>query len=155
MKGIIKIGEKAEDFELKDQHGNTFKLSQQRGKKVLLSFHPLAWTPICETQMKDLEANYGRFLELNTVPVGISVDSLYCKKAWADAMGIKNTGLLADFWPHGEVAKKFGVFSQEEGFSKRVKIIIDEEGKVIFVKKYPISQAPDIREILDFLEKNR
>ncbi|WP_367884294.1 redoxin domain-containing protein [Thermococcus sp. JCM 11816] len=84
----MKVGETALDFVLKDQDGKEFRLSDFRGKRVLLSFHPLAWTGICEKQMKALEENYERFEELNVVPVGISVDPpVPSKKAWAEHMG--------------------------------------------------------------------
>ncbi|WP_324735610.1 peroxiredoxin [Thermococcus sp. SY098] len=150
---MVKVGDTAPDFSLKDQNGEEFKLSDYRGKKVLLSFHPLAWTSICAQQMKDLERNYKRFEELNVVPVGISVDSVPCKKAWADHLGLRKLRILSDFWPHGKVAKLYGVFRESNGFSERANIIVDEEGKIVFVKVYPIRELPDIEEILKFLEK--
>ncbi len=150
---MVKVGDTAPDFSLKDQNGEEFKLSDYRGKKVLLSFHPLAWTSICAQQMKDLERNYKRFEELNVVPVGISVDSVPCKKAWADHLGLRKLRILSDFWPHGKIAKLYGVFRENNGFSERANIIVDEEGKIVFVKVYPIRELPDIEEILKLLEK--
>ncbi len=150
----IKIGDKIPDFVLKDQHNNELRISDLKGKRVLLSFHPLAWTKVCAQQMKSLEENVKRFEELNTVPLGLSVDSVPSKHAWAKKeLNIKDTRLLADFWPHGEVAKKFGIFKETEGFSERANIIVDEEQKVIFVKVYDIPQLPDIEEIIRFLKK--
>ena len=66
---------------------------------------------------------------MNTVAVGISVDSTYSKEAWAAAIGIKKTRLLADFWPHGEVAKMYGIFREKDSFSERANIVIDENQK--------------------------
>ncbi len=148
---MIKKGEKAPDFILKDQNGKEVKLSDFKGKIVLLSFHPLAWTSVCAKQMQSLEKNRGKFKKLNTIALGINVDPVPSKAAWAKALGIKNTKLLSDFWPHGEIAKKYGIFSKSQGFSLRVNIIVNEKGKVIFVKKYPISKLPDIKEIIGFL----
>jgi len=145
-------GEMAPDFTLKDQHGQDFKLSGLKGKRVLLSFHPLAWTRICAQQMQSLEANKETFASLNTVPVGISVDAVPTKNAWAKELGIKETPLLADFWPHGEVARLYGIFREKEGFSERANIILDERGRVVFVKIYEISQLPDINEIIGVLK---
>jgi len=105
-----KIGEKAKDFSLPDQNEKEFKLSKFRGKRVLLSFHPLAWTSVCSEQMKSLEKNEEAFDSLNTVAVGVSIDTVPSKKAWAESLGIKNTRLLSDFWPHGKVARKYGLF---------------------------------------------
>ena len=146
-------GEMAPVFTLKDQHGQDFKLSVLRGRRVLLSFHPLAWTKICAQQMQSLEANKETFASLNTVAVGISVDAVPTKNAWAKELGIKETPLLADFWPHGQVARLYGIFREKEGFSERANIILDERGKVVFVKIYEISQLPDINEIIGVLKK--
>jgi peroxiredoxin len=148
----IKIGDKAKDFALKDQNDKEFKLSQFSGKRVLLSFHPLAWTDVCSKQMKSLEENKAVFDSLNTVALGMSVDTIPSKKAWAESLGIKNTPLLSDFWPHGEVAKMYGIFRERNGFSERANIIVDENQKVVFFKVYPIRELPDINEIINFLK---
>ena len=149
---MLEIGTQVEDFEVKDQNEESFKLSTFRGKKVLLSFHPLAWTSVCEKQMKSLEANQDVFESLNTVAVGVSVDSVPCKKAWAEHIDVKRTRLLCDFWPHGHVAELLKVFRHFNGFSERANVIVDEEGKVIFAKVYPMSEIPDINEIINFLK---
>jgi len=148
----VKTGAKAKDFNLKDQDGKEIGLSSLKGKKVLLSFHPLAWTSVCAEQMKSLEKNLSRFKELNTVALGMSVDTVPSKKAWAKEIGIKDTRLLSDFWPHGKTADLYGIFREKEGVSERANIIIDENGTVVFVKVYPISQLPDIEEIINVLK---
>jgi peroxiredoxin len=149
----IKIGDKARDFSLKDHNGKDFRLSDHSGKRVLLSFHPLAWTSVCADQMKSLEANKKTFDSLNTVAVGISVDSVPCKKAWAESLGIKETSLLSDFWPHGEVAMLYGLFRDKQGFAERSNVLLDEEGKVILVKVYEPGQLPDIKEIIEAMKR--
>jgi peroxiredoxin len=148
---MIGLGSKAPDFALKDQNGKTVKLSGLAGKRVLLSFRPMAWTAVCHDQMKSLEDNHAKLDSLNAVALGIGVDSVPSNKAWAASMAIKNTSLLSDFWPHGEVAKSYGVFREKEGSSERANILVDEEGKVIFAKTYPIAQQPDIEEIMKSL----
>jgi peroxiredoxin len=150
---MVQVGDSARNFSLKDQNDKTFDLYEQAGKRVLLSFHPLAWTEFCAAQMKSLEDNRETLIARNCVPVGISVDSIPCKKAWAKSLSVENTPLLCDFWPHGAIARKFGLFREENGFSERANVIIDEKQKVIFVKIYPLHSVPDIREILAFLEK--
>jgi peroxiredoxin len=142
------IGGTAPDFVLKDQNGTDVRLSQSKGKRVLLSFHPLAWTEVCAKQMQALEENKSVFESLNTVPLGLSVDTVPSKKAWADYLGIKAVPLLSDFWPHGEVAKAYGIFRERNGFSERANIIVDKDGKIAFVKVYEIRQLPDIGEIM-------
>jgi peroxiredoxin len=146
-------GDIAPDFTLKDHHNRDFKLSDFVGKRVLLSFHPLAWTPVCAEQMKALESRKALFDELRTVAVGISVDSFPTKHAWAKELGIKETRLLCDFWPHGAVAHAMGLFREEDGFANRANIIVDEGGRIVFIKEYDIPQPPDWDEIVAFLRK--
>jgi peroxiredoxin len=152
-KQTVGIGRKAPDFLLDSHNEKTFKLSDFKGKKILLSFHPLAWTSVCAQQMQSLEKNKQHFDKINTIAVGISVDSTPSKKAWAQHLDIKNTQLLSDFWPHGAVAQQYGIFREDDGISERANIIIDEEQNISFLKIYPISQLPDIQEIIDFLEQ--
>jgi peroxiredoxin len=89
---------------------------------------------------------------LNTIALGMSVDTIPSKKAWAKSLSIENTPLLSDFWPHGEVAKRYGIFREKNGFSERANIIIDENQKIVFFKVYEISQLPDMNEIIDFIK---
>jgi peroxiredoxin len=152
---MIDVGMKAPGFSLKDQNGKTVKLSAFKGKKVLLSFKPLAWTSICHDQIRLLEENHLHFDEWNTVALGLGVDSVPSNKAWAKSMNIENTRLLSDFWPHGEIALKYGVFRENDGFSERANIIIDEGQTVVFAKVYPTSQLPDFEEIFKFLAKRK
>jgi peroxiredoxin len=149
---IIQPGEHAPNFSIKDQDSRTFDLLEQMGKRILLSFHPLAWTDFCAAQMASLEENLKKFESLNTIAVGISVDSVPCKKAWADHLKIKDTLILADFWPHGKVAKSYGIFRDSNGFSERANIILDERQNVVFVKVYPVHNVPDIAEVIRFIE---
>lgn len=147
----LSVGSKVKDFTLKDQNGKDFKLSDYKGQKVLLSFHPLAWTLICAKQMQALEKNVKVFEKENTVAVGLSVDSSPSKAAWAKSLKIKKTRLLADFWPHGKIAASLGLL-RAEGFSERANILIDEKGRVAWIKVHPIGELPNIREVLAALK---
>lgn len=147
----IRVGATAPNFSLKDQHNREFKLSDLRGRKVLLSWHPLAFTRVCTRQMQSLEKHLAAFAKLNTVAVGMSVDTVPSKHAWAKAIRVKNLRLLSDFWPHGAVARKYGIF-RKEGFSERANIVVDERGRVAWAKVYPIKELPDIDEVLAVLE---
>jgi len=148
---MVRPGEIGKNFSLKDQNDKTFDLLENSGRKTLLSFHPLAWTAYCAGQMESLEKNRDTLDSLDTLAVGISVDSVPCKKAWAESLGIKNTRLLCDFWPHGKVARAYGIFRDTNGFSERANIIVDEAQKVIFTRVYPVHSIPDISEIISFL----
>jgi peroxiredoxin len=153
MKRELRVGDKAQGFTLVDQDKREFKLSDFKGKRILLSFHPLAWTSVCAEQMKSLEKTKKTFDSLKTIAVGVSIDTVPSKKAWADSLRIRNTRLLSDFWPHGEVAKLYGIFRHEDGFSERANIIIGENRKIAFFKIYKLGQLPDIQEIVNLLRK--
>jgi peroxiredoxin len=149
----LKIGDPAPDFTLKDNHGKPATLGDFRGRKVVLGFHPFAWTKVCAEQMQDLEANADRLAEAGAIAFGLSVDSTFCKKAWAESLGVTKTRLLSDFWPHGEIAMKYGIFNDEAGSSRRVAIVLDTEGMVRWMKIYPNPERPDVEEIMAEVEK--
>lgn len=146
--GPLGVGSEAPDLTLKDQTEQLVALHDLRGTKVLLAFHPLAWTSVCTMQMQDLEKHHTELERLGAVALGLSVDSVPCKKAWAEAIGVKATRLLADFWPHGGVARAYGVFREQSGFSERAVFLVNGEGVVAWAKVYPIKGRPDIDEIL-------
>jgi peroxiredoxin len=148
----LEVGDRSIDFALQDQNRKTFKLSDHLGEWVLLSFHPLAWTSVCAKQMRALEDGKKIFESLNTVAVGISVDSVPCKKAWAESLGIVNTSLLSDFWPHGGLAQLYGILREKEGFSERANILVDQKGSIALVRLYDLKQLPGLNEVTDLLK---
>ncbi|QLC48861.1 redoxin domain-containing protein [Methanolobus zinderi] len=148
----LKTGETIVDFTLYDTKRNEVRLHYLKGKNILLAFHPLAWTKGCARHMKMLEDNYEKLSSMNTVAFGISIDSVPSKKAWAKELGVEKTVFLSDFWPHGEVARMYGMFYEDMGVSKRASILIDEDLKVKFVKVYEDHKLPDINEIFDAIE---
>jgi peroxiredoxin len=149
---LIKVGELIPEFTLYNQDNKIIKLSGITNKKILLSFHPLAWTKVCSEQMKLIEKNINNFNDNNVIPFGLSIDTVPSKKEWAKSLGIKSFSLISDFWPHGNYAQTLGIFREEDGFSERVNILIDENKKVIWMKIYPISELPVFEEIFDFLK---
>jgi peroxiredoxin len=149
----LKLGDVARDFTLKDNHGKEAHLSDFRGKKVVLGFHPFAWTSVCAQQMQDLEANLERLEKANAIALGMSCDTSFSKNAWAKDIGVEKTRLLSDFWPHGQVISEYGLFNDEMGASKRATVIVDEKGIVRWIKVYPTPERPDINEIMQEVEK--
>lgn len=148
----IQVNQEAIDFTLKDQNKEEIKLSELKGKKVILSWHPLAYTPVCTDQMRSLERNYDRIQEKgDTVVIGISVDPFPAKAKWADILDLKDIKIVSDFFPYAEVTKAYGLFNEENGASKRANVIIDEEGKVQWVKVYGGSELPDVEEVIENL----
>ncbi|MFZ7134075.1 MAG: redoxin domain-containing protein [Eubacteriales bacterium] len=151
---LIAVGDIAPDFLVKDQNSVDVSLHDFIGKKVLMSWHPLAWTPVCTDQMRSIENNYDTFLQLNTIPLGFSVDPQPCKAAWATALVIQKLRMPSDFWPHGQIAQKYGIFDENKGVSERVNIIVDEKGKVCWIKGYPSGELPNIQEVIQFLSNH-
>ena len=118
----------APDFELLNQFGETIRLSDYRGKRaVALVFFPLAFSGTCTGELCELRDNLALFKDHAAELIGISVDSKFTLRAWAEQEQYDFT-LLADFWPHGQVAKEYGVFLQEKGYANRATFVIDESG---------------------------
>ncbi|MDO5649078.1 MAG: redoxin domain-containing protein [Gallicola sp.] len=147
---MLKIGDMAPDFELEDQEGEKVKLSELKGKKVLISFHPLAWTSVCTDQMRALESHFDSIKEKGVSEVlGISVDAQPTKSIWAKGLALDNIKILADFEPKGKMAKDYDLYNTDIGTSERANVLVDEEGKVGWIKKYEITELPSIEEVLE------
>jgi peroxiredoxin (alkyl hydroperoxide reductase subunit C) len=139
----IEVGKAAPDFELKDQHGQTVRLSDFRGERaVLLVFYPLAFTGTCQGELCSLRDNLNDFVNDKVQTLTISVDSSPTHRVWAEREGYPFP-LLADFWPHGEVARAYGVFNEERGFANRGTFLIDRDGIVRFAEMNPPGEARD------------
>lgn len=148
----VKIGDKAPEFTLKDQNKEELSLKDLKGKKVILSWHPLAFTPVCTDQMRALERNYDKIQEkADTVVIGLSVDPFPAKQKWADILCIEDIKIVSDFYPYAEVTKAYGLFNEENGASQRANVIIDEEGNISWVKVYEPSELPDVDELIENL----
>jgi len=149
----ISVGAAAPDFTLKDQSQKEVKLSEFQGNKnVVLIFYPLDWSPVCTNEHTCLVNDMKRFDELDAQVLGISVDSAWSHKAFAEKMGIKYP-LLADFQPRGAVGDKYGVFLSDKGITGRAIAIIDRSGRIAWFKNYDIPTLPDIKEVSDALAK--
>lgn len=126
----IEVGQEAPDFELSNQHGEEVSLSGFRGKKkVALVFYPLAFSGICTGELCELRDQFSSLATDDVELLAISVDSKFTLKAFADQENYE-FDLLSDFWPHGEVAKKYGVFVEDRGIASRGTFLIDEQGIV-------------------------
>jgi mycoredoxin-dependent peroxiredoxin len=140
----VEIGDQAPDFELPDQHGTPVKLSSFRGSKnVVLVFYPLAFSPVCSGELCALREEFPEVDRDDVALLTVSVDSLFTHRAWADAEHFQFS-LLADFWPHGAVAKEYGVFDEARGLAVRGTFVIDKNGVVRWSVVNPIPQARDI-----------
>jgi peroxiredoxin len=141
------IGAPAPEFTLKDQNQQEVSLANFRGKKrVVIIFYPLDWSPVCTKEHACLVSDMKRFEQLDAQVLGLSVDSVWSHKAYAEKMGIQYP-LLADFQPRGAVASKYGVFLEDKGITGRAVSIVDREGKLAWHKNYDIPTVPPVDEI--------
>jgi peroxiredoxin len=143
----LSVGQTAPDFNLKDQSQKEIKLSDFAGKKkVVLVFYPLDWSPVCTNEHACFVNDMRQFETLDAEVLGVSVDSVWSHKAYAEKMNIKYS-LLADFHPKGAMSEKYGVYLPEKGITGRAIFIIDKGGKVAWSKNYDIPVVPDVKEV--------
>ena len=148
----IEVGTKAPDFELKNQHGETVKLSDFRGEKnVVLLFYPFAFTGVCTGELCELRDNLPRFEDRDTQLLAVSNDSIHTLRVFAEQEGLEYP-LLSDFWPHGEVSRAYGVLDEDKGCAVRGTFIIDKEGVVRWTVVNALLDARDLDEYVKALD---
>ena len=149
----IAVGQAAPDFTLQNQDKQEVKLADFAGKKnVVLVFYPLDWSPTCTNEHACFVNDMTAFETLDAEVLGVSVDSVWSHKAYAEKMGIKYS-LLADFQPRGAMADKYGVFLADKGITGRAIVIINKAGKIAWVKNYDIPVVPDVKEVAAALQQ--
>ncbi|RNL78921.1 peroxiredoxin [Nocardioides marmorisolisilvae] len=140
----LQVGDHAPDFALRDQHGAEFKLSSVLGEKaVLLVFFPFAFSGVCTGELTGFRDRLGEFETDDTTLVAISCDSVYTQRAVADRDGLFFP-LLADYWPHGEVASAYGVFDAEQGCPTRSSFVVDKAGRIAWSVHNQMGEARDL-----------
>ncbi len=148
---MISAGEPAPDFKLRDQDGREVSLGDYRGRRVLLVFYPLDFSPVCSDQLSIYQEVKPQIAEKGVELVGISVDSAFAHKAFQEKLGI-DTPLLADFEPKGEVARAYGAYIEKFGHANRSLVLIDAEGVVEWVHASPTPlEIPGANLIFDAL----
>lgn len=149
----VKIGEPAPGFTLPSISGEAVTLSRYRGRRnVVISFVPAAWTPICSDQWPGYNMVRHLFAENNAILLGITVDNIPTLHAWTQQMGDLWFPVLSDFWPHGEVAERYGVL-RSDGMSERALFIIDKAGILRAVQVSDINVRPDLEWCATELER--
>ena len=149
----VKIGDQAPDFSLPSVSGEKVALSQYRGQKnVVISFVPAAWTPVCSDQWPGYNIVKEMFDMNDAVLLGITVDNIPTLYAWTRQMGKLWFPVLSDFWPHGEVAARYGVL-RSEGVSERALLYIDKKGIIRDIQVSDINKRPDLESCATVLEQ--
>ncbi|MGZ6779406.1 MAG: peroxiredoxin [Mycobacterium sp.] len=140
---MLESGSEAPDFTLKDQNGQPVRLGDFRGaKNVLLVFFPLAFTGICQGELDQIRDNLSEYQNDDTVTLAISVGPPQTHKVWAKQSGF-TFPVLADFWPHGEVANAYGVFNADVGIANRGTFVVDRSGIIRFSEMKQPGEARD------------
>lgn len=149
----VNVGSRAPDFTLPSMGGSKVTLSQYRGKKnVVLSFVPAAWTPVCSDQWPGYNIVRPLFEQNDAILFGITVDNIPTLFAWTNQMGSLWFPVLSDFWPHGAVAKKYGVL-RSDGVSERALFVIDKKGTIRYIDVHDINKRPPLEDLVGALEK--
>jgi peroxiredoxin len=144
---MVDVGDEAPDFELRDQDRNVVRLSSFRGdKNVVIVFYPLAFTGVCQGELCAIRDEIADFSNDDVQTLAISVDSGPVHAKWAAEQGY-TFPLLADFWPHGAVAKAYGVLNEDIGLALRGTFIVDKQGKVAY---RVVNAIPDARDQLEY-----
>jgi peroxiredoxin (alkyl hydroperoxide reductase subunit C) len=143
----------APDFALRGGDERPRRLSEYRGGGVVLVFYPADWSPVCSSELSLIQEALPELRGYNAEVFAISVDGPYSHRAWAEHLGLKFP-LLSDFWPHGAVARAYGVFREDEGTSERALFFIDGAGVIrdAWVAEDP-GIAPSLGLIFDALER--
>ncbi|MXM62675.1 redoxin domain-containing protein [Streptomyces sp. HUCO-GS316] len=145
----IQVGDKAPDFELKDNHGRTVKLSDFRGaQNVVLLFYPFAFTGVCTGELCEVRDNLPKFSDRDTQVLAVSNDSIHTLRVFAEQEGLEYP-LLSDFWPHGETSRAYGVFDEDKGCAVRGTFVIDKEGVVRWTV---VNGLPDARDLDEYVK---
>ena len=149
----VKVGDRAPDFTLPSVSGEKVSLSQFRGKRnVVLSFVPAAWTPVCSDQWPGYNIAKDIFNQYDAVLLGITVDNIPTLFAWTNQMGQLWFPVLSDFWPHGAVAKRYGLL-RSNGVSERALFVIDKKGIIRYIDVHDINKRPPLEDLVGALEK--
>ena len=126
---MIEPGAKAPDFALRDQDGNEVGLADFKGRKLVLAFYPLDFSPVCTDQLSLYQEVLGEIEAKGATLVGVSVDSAFCHRAFREHLNL-TMPLLADFHPKGEMSSAYGAYREERGSTNRSLVLVDEEGIV-------------------------
>jgi peroxiredoxin len=157
---LLQAGDMAPDFDVPVLVGGVrkqFHLSEHRGmRNLVLAFYPANWEPVSTQQMVAYQVEREKFLARQTEVLGISVDAIMNTTSWEREIGPFDFLLGSDFWPHGQVSRRYGVLRDVDPFtgaSERAIFVVDKAGTVRFARIYPLDRLPDIEETFDALRE--
>ncbi|MFP5252733.1 MAG: peroxiredoxin [Actinomycetes bacterium] len=145
------VGEPAPDFTLRDQHGRDVRLRELRGGPVVLLFYPFAFSRVCSGELRSIRDDHPALVRADVRLLGISCDPMFALRAFADSERL-TLPLLSDFWPHGAVARQYGVLDEDRGCARRSTFVLDGEGTLRWSVHNPMPDARDLGELERVLE---
>lgn len=148
---ILQPGTPAPDFSLPSGPDRRIRLSDFRGKPVILAFYPADWSPVCGDQLALYNEVLEEFAEFDAQLIGISVDGIWCHKAYTEGRHL-GFPLLSDFEPKGTVSQKYGAYRKEDGFAERALFVLDADGVIRWSYLSPVGVNPGANGILEALE---
>lgn len=149
----LNVGDQAPDFTLFTHNEGELNLAwYQTRSNVVLVFYPGDWTPVCGNHISIYERDFEEIDSRNTKILAISVDSIFCHRAWAKSMGGFSFPLMSDYFPHGEVSEKYGVLNKR-GYANRFIFLIDKSGVIQYIEDVGNSVVPDNKQLLAEIDK--
>ena len=148
----LPAGNPAPDFALPSGPDSRLRVSELRGKPVILVFYPADWSPVCGDELALFNEVLPEFQAHDAQLLGISVDGVWCHRAYRDARHLRFP-LLSDFEPKGEVSRAYGAYRQKEGFSERALFLIDRDGVIRWSYLSPVDVNPGVDGVLSALEQ--
>jgi peroxiredoxin len=144
------VGEPAPDFTTRNQHGEPLSLADLRGERAVLVFYPWAFSGICRGELSALRDDHEKFRDLDVRVLAVSCDAMFTLRAYADAERI-GFDLLSDHWPHGRIAKSYGVFDDQAGCALRGTFVLDSAGAISWQQVNGIGESRDFGSLLSML----
>jgi len=144
---VTAVGQSAPDFRTRNQHGESVSLTDLGGAPAVLVFYPWAFSGICRGELAALRDDHDRFVELGVRVLGVSCDAMFTLRAYADAERLP-FDLLSDHWPHGAIARSYGIFDEQAGCALRASFVLDAEGVITWRVVNGIGEAREMADLL-------
>jgi peroxiredoxin len=144
----LNVGDQAPDFELLNGAGDTVRLSDFKGQKVIVVFYPLAFSGICQNELTDYNSKVDRIKAAGARVLGISVDSFFAVGAFAEAIDLDDSITLLSDFPDHAAGKAYGAYNSDTGFNERVTVVVDEDGRIVYQTHNPAPERRNEEEAL-------
>ena len=143
----MRLGQRAPSFKARNQHGELLTMSSLQGAPAVIIFYPWAFSSICRVELAAVRDDHERFLASRARVLAVSCDAMYTLRAYADAERIR-FDLLSDHWPHGAIARTYGVFDEQAGCARRGSFVVDSAGLITWLQVNQINEPRELAAVL-------